>query len=194
MTPSSLSSASSSALSGRARRRTASSRAGIIRWARPVETTWGGSSGWASEASRPSAAKTRPGSISSPKTAGSWSIEARATPLAPELDVDRLQAGHRLLDVVRLALARARRDGDRRAERRVPGEGQLAHDRPDAVAVVGARLGRGLDEGRLRELRLAREGEHRRVVDAVGVVDDGEAVAGQRPRREDVEPRQALGH
>ena len=73
-------------------------------------------------------------------------------------------------------------------------EGQLADDRPDAVAVVGARLRRGLDEGGLRQLRLAREGEHGRVVDAVGVVHDGETVAGQRARREDVEPREAAFH
>jgi hypothetical protein len=95
---------------------------------------------------------------------------------------------------VRLGLGARVRDGDRRAEGRMPGEGQLAHDGPDAVAVVGARLGRALDEAGLRELRLTREGEHRRVVDAVGMVDDGEAVAGERARREDVEPRQALGH
>jgi hypothetical protein len=74
------------------------------------------------------------------------------------------------------------------------GERQLGDDRPDAVAVVGADVGRALHVRRLRQLRLAREREHRRVVDAVGVMDDGKAVAGERPRREHVEPRQATAH
>jgi hypothetical protein len=73
-------------------------------------------------------------------------------------------------------------------------EGQLADDRPDAVAVVGAGLGRALHEARLGQLGLAREGEHGRVVEAVGVVDHGEAVAGQRARREHVEPGQSPRH
>ena len=41
----------------------------------------------------------------------------------PELDVDRLQPGDRLLHVVRLALGARVRVGDRRPQRRMPAKG-----------------------------------------------------------------------
>ena len=71
----------------------------------------------------------------------------------------------------------------------MPGERDLAAHHPDAVAVVGAVLLRGLHERGLRELRLAREGVHHVVGDVAGVVDDGELVALQARGREDVEER-----
>ena len=111
-----------------------------------------------------------------------------------QLDLDGLQPRPRLLDVSRFALTTNVRHGHGRAERRMPRERQLASGHPDPVAVVGAGLGGGLDEGRLRQLRLAREDEHGLVGDVVGVVHDGESVSRQRARREDVEPRQAVGH
>ena len=61
------------------------------------------------------------------------------------------------------------------------GERQLARGHPDAVAVVGAVGSVAVWTNVVSDsLRLAREGEHRRVVERVGVVDDGEPVAGQR--------------
>ena len=62
----------------------------------------------------------------------------------------------------------------------MPGERNLRGDREDPVAVVGAVRGRGLHERGLRQPGLAREREHRLVVDAVGVVHDRELVARQR--------------
>ena len=61
--------------------------------------------------------------------------------------------------------------GERRARRR-----QV----PDAVAVVGPRVVGGLHERRLRQPRLAREGQHRRVVEPSASMHHGELVAGQR--------------
>jgi hypothetical protein len=114
--------------------------------------------------------------------------------IAIELDLDRLQAGERLLHEAGALVAPRPCDGDRGAERRMAGERHLAGRREDAVAVVRAGPRGGLDEGRLRQARLAREGEHRRVVEPVGIVDDRELVARQRDRREDVEPREAAAH
>jgi hypothetical protein len=71
----------------------------------------------------------------------------------------------------------------------VAGERQLPLQREDPIAVVGLAVGRRLHERRLREARLACDGEHRRVAEIVGAVDHAQAVAGQRRRREDVQPR-----
>ena len=73
------------------------------------------------------------------------------------------------------------------------GERQLFDDREDPVDVVGARVGRrGLHERRLRQAGLAGERLHRGAVDAVGVVDHREPVAGQGARGEDVDARSDL--
>ena len=71
--------------------------------------------------------------------------------VAAQLDVHRLQARRRLLDVGHALLATDAGDGRRGAERRMPGERQLLGHRPDPVA-VGRRLPRrGLQERRLRQ-------------------------------------------
>jgi hypothetical protein len=118
----------------------------------------------------------------------------RAGAIAVELDVDRLEPGNRLLDVACALVAARSCDCDRGAERRMAGKRHLARQREDAVAVVGAGARRALDVRRLGQARLTREREHRVVVEPVGVVDDGELVARQRRRREDVEPGEAETH
>ena len=63
------------------------------------------------------------------------------------------------------------------------GERQLAAGREDAHPVVGAGVGRRQQEGRLAQVGPARERLHPRVVERVGVVDDGERIAEQRASR-----------
>src|SRR5262249_54565678 len=85
-------------------------------------------------------------------------------------------------------------DGHRRAERGVTGEGQLLARGPDPVAVVGpVRLGT-LHERRLGETHLPGEGEHPVLAHAVSMIDQGEAVHGERTLREDVEPGEPMLH
>src|SRR3954452_502763 len=74
------------------------------------------------------------------------------------------------------------------------GEGELLVWVPDPVAVVGAVGVARLNEGRLGEPHLLREGEHRLVADPVRVVDDGKPVAGQGPLGEDVQPGDSVRH
>src|SRR5205814_1205618 len=56
----------------------------------------------------------------------------------------------------------------------------------DAEASVGVRDRRAEDEGRLRQIHLARQRLHRRAVEAVGVGEHGEGVAGEGTVGEDV--------
>ena len=63
------------------------------------------------EASRPSAAKHPLGIDLGAEDRGLLEHRGARDAAGPELDVDRLQAGHRLLDVVRLALGARVRDG-----------------------------------------------------------------------------------
>ena len=65
------------------------------------------------------------------------------------------------------------------AERRVSGKRQLAARREDAHAVIGLIRCRSQQEGRIRQIRPARERLHPLVAQAVGVVNDGERVAAQ---------------
>src|SRR5450755_4487026 len=68
-------------------------------------------------------------------------------------------------------------------------ERELTGHREDPVAVVGPRRPPRLHERGLRQLRLDREGEHRPLVQGVGVVNDGERIPRQPHVREDVEER-----
>ena len=93
-------------------------------------------------------------------------------------DVDRLKAGAGLLDVARLALAARVGHGDRRAERRMPGERDLAGDREDPVAVVGASSSDAVCTKVVSESRVSRANAAiALVVEIVGVVHHGELVA-----------------
>jgi hypothetical protein len=58
-----------------------------------------------------------------PNTAGCWSIDGARDTADRQLDVDRLQPGDRLLDVVRLALGARVRVGDRRPSEGCPAKG-----------------------------------------------------------------------
>ena len=92
--------------------------------------------GRASPAESPAAANTSAASASAPNCTGSWSIGARRAPVLGELDLDQLPAGLRLLHVAASQLTAAVRHRDGGAERRMPGERQLAARVEDAVAVV----------------------------------------------------------
>ena len=116
--PSSSSSAGRSASSARARASAATSRTGVTTCGTPVETSCGGHAGFASAGPSPTAARTRAGSSSAPKTDGVLQ-HGRAGVDAVERHVDRLQARVRLLDVAGLRLRRAR--GPRRPRCRATG-------------------------------------------------------------------------
>ena len=75
----------------------------------------------------------------------------------------------------------------RRPDARVPGEGQLGERREDPHPVVGARLGGRAEERRLGEVEL--EGQRLALLggQVVGVEDDGQRIARERPRREHVD-------
>jgi hypothetical protein len=73
------------------------------------------------------------------------------------------------------------------------GERQLARRREDANPVVGTRHGRREQEGRLAQMGPARERLHPRIVERVGAVHDGERIALQRRRGEDIELVEAKG-
>ena len=75
----------------------------------------------------------------------------------------------------------------RRADARVPGEGQLGVGREDAHPVVGAGLGGRAEERRLRQVELVRERLALLGGQRVGVEHDGQRIAGERPRGEHVD-------
>ena len=77
------------------------------------------------------------------------------------------------------------------AERRMAGERQLAARGEDADAVVGGRVARREQEGRLAQVGPARERLHALVVEDVGAVHDGERIAAQRRAGEDVDLRES---
>ncbi len=77
-------------------------------------------------------------------------------------------------------------------EDRVSGERDLPRRREDANARVPARLWRE-HERRLREVELAREGEHLLVGEAARIGEDAELVAGERAVGEDVDEVEACG-
>ena len=108
----------------------------------------------------------------------------------------RDQSGAALLDgdarLLRDAAVGAPRPA--RAERRMPGERQLAERRPDPDAVVGGVARRRQDERRLRQVRPARDRRHRLVVDPVGVEHDGERIAEERRLAEHVDLDEASRH
>ena len=108
-----------------------------------------------------------------------------------DLDMERLQAGRRLLHEVGRRLPAFQGHRDRGADGRMAREGDLATDRPDPVAVAGARggsaRGRGLDERRLGQAQTPRQLCHLRIAHAVRVEDDGVQVALQRALGEHVE-------
>jgi hypothetical protein len=108
--------------------------------------------------------------------------------------LDRLQARPRLLHEARHLQAAPAGYGDRGAERGVPGEGDLHLHGEDPVPVVGPLGARRLHEGGLGEACLPRHGEHRLVADAISVIDHGQAISGQRPLGEDVQPGDPVGH
>ena len=66
--------------------------------------------------------------------------------------------------------------GVTRAERRVAGERQLQDGREDPDAVVGRGVRRRQDEGRLRQVRPAREPLHLLGGEALGVEHDGDGI------------------
>ena len=77
--------------------------------------------------------------------------------------------------------------GVRRADARVPGEGQLGERREDPHPVVGAGLGGRADERGLREVELERERLALLGGQVVGVEHHGQRIARERPRREHVD-------
>ena len=73
------------------------------------------------------------------------------------------------------------------AQRRVAGKGQFTARREDAHAVVRCRVGGWQKESGFRQLRPAREGGHRRVIEPLGVDHHRQRVAAQRLRGEDID-------
>ncbi len=98
-----------------------------------------------------------------------------------ELDGNDAHAG---LEPDRAELER-RTEHERRAEGRVPGERELLERREDPDTDVALALCRQ-HEDRLREADLERERLHRRLVEAAGIGEDSQLVAGQRRVGEDV--------
>ena len=86
--------------------------------------------------------------------------------------------------VVAMPLAR---QTDRRADRRMPGEGKLLRRRQDADARGMRRVFRREHEDRLRQIELARDRLHRRVIETVRIEHDGERISRERAIGEDVE-------
>src|SRR5439155_26425856 len=118
----------------------------------------------------------------------------RSPPGVVALDRDPLQSRPRLLHERAAVYLPARRDRDRGAEGRMTRERDFLDHRQAAVPIVGVDR-RRLHERRLGESRLAREREHRDVVDLVRVEHDGEAVALEWLLREDVEEEERVnGH
>ena len=91
--------------------------------ATPVETTWGGNSGCASAGVEPERAEHPIGIDLGPEDRRLLEHRGARDAAHPQLDVDRLQAGPRLLHVVRLALGARVRVGDRRAQRGMAAKG-----------------------------------------------------------------------
>jgi hypothetical protein len=81
------------------------------------------------------------------------------------------------------------------AERRVAGERQLAARREDPDAVVGARVGGREQERRLAQVRPIGEGGHLRIGQCICADNNGQRVAAQRPRGENVDLlKREIGH
>ena len=99
-----------------------------------------------------------------------------------------------------VVLAQALPNDARRAEGRVPGERHLVAGREDPHGRVGrsgaARVAAGRDEGRLGQVELPGDREHRGAVEPGRVLDDGQRVAreGVVSEREDVEQAERAGH
>ncbi len=109
-----------------------------------------------------------------------WGGEGEAIRRAADWD----QAGGALLDdgVSLLRRAAGFEPGVAGAESWVAGEGELGDGGEDADVVVGVRLGRWQDEGRLREVRPVGEALHLVGGEAGAVEDDGDRVAAIRRR------------
>ena len=75
------------------------------------------------------------------------------------------------------------RQTDRGADRRMPGEGKLLRGREDADAGGMRGVLSGADEDRLRQIELARDRLHRRVIEAIGIEHDGQRISGERRDR-----------
>jgi len=75
----------------------------------------------------------------------------------------------------------------RRADARMPGEGDFLLRGENPHAVVGTRRGRRQHERRFREIGPARDCLHLVRVEVGGLEDDGERIAGARARREDID-------
>ena len=124
--------------------------------------------------------------------------EAGLSPPRPE-DFDR--AGHDadlLLEAEQdgagLTLPVEQRQQHRRADGRVAGEGQFVLRREDAQrGAVPLRLGRR-DEHRFRQVELAGDALHARVVETLRIEHHGERVSGERLLGEDVQRGEAAAH
>ena len=110
------------------------------------------------------------------------------------VDPDGYQADGALLhDPRRIPRLAARgRPGVRRPERGVTRERQLALGGEDPDPVVGVRVRRLQQEGRLAEIRPARDRGQLRITQVVGVVHDRERVTGREPVGEHVDLRKAV--
>lgn len=117
----------------------------------------------------------------------------RGQELGPDLlaaapDPHRDQAGRLLQHQVAVEIAHRAGRGqmDRAADRRMAGKGDLGCREEDAHPCGMGRIGRGLDEDRLGQVELAREGLHLRRAQPVGLKDDGQRIARKGPVGEDI--------
>lgn len=67
------------------------------------------------------------------------------------------------------------------------GEGQLLVRGEDAQTIVGGGILGREDEGRLGQVRPVRDASHLRLIEAIGIEDDGDGVASEGHGREDVD-------
>ena len=74
------------------------------------------------------------------------------------------------------------------------GEWQFALQREDAHAIIGARQGRRQQEGGLRQVQPARDRLHLFGIEALGIGDHRQRIAGEIVAAEDVDELEGTGH